>query len=131
MPGALTREYILSLPPGEEMDALVATQCLGFVEPQSAFGRLKGDGRINILPEGMFKDCFRPSTSLDCLQSVLDWLVANEPHVRLEVDHDSRNLRYDWAVRAGLTTEWAFGDSLPHAVCKCALLLALARKEER
>jgi hypothetical protein len=113
---ALTREQVLALKPGNELDLIVAIEVMGHEA-----GEFK-DGWIKLGPK--FEGCpKRYSTDISAAWEVFKWLVKM---------HEDATIAYPWNVSADYDpmreTTWkihAEGKSVPEAICKAALLAVL------
>jgi hypothetical protein len=115
----LSREQILSLS-GAALDEAVAERCFGRDPKEPWFL----DQEIMLQPED-----WQPSSSPVTREMVIEWITAHS----VGGYYSSRCYHGIWTVRADDRASEVYlkatGESLGDAVCRCALLLAEAKRE--
>jgi O-glycosyl hydrolase len=113
-----TRDEILNMPAGREMDELVATRVMGWDVHPHATHYIRNDGK-NVY----FVICgeFEPSSDIAAAWQVVEKMTDGETPNDCEIHTTVRGWRCDF-YRGSATAETA-----PLAICRAALIAALER----
>lgn len=124
MPEPLTRESVLSMPAGPEMDALVAEKVMGFelvIYQSREWWDEVGE------PTMRHREQFRPSTDIAAAWEVLEKLAARMPAaLQTWTIEETRRFACQFIpVPLRMFGAAAEAGSAPSAICRAALLTTL------
>lgn len=134
----MTREEILALKPGRELDALVAEKVMGWDDSGDGEWRNEFDRPIESIR------LWRPSTDISAAWEVvekmneLDFSITTHSLGKIVTVYgpETNHEKIDKAKKAGLhsklieTCAMTYGESVPEAVCKAALLVMIDKESE-
>jgi hypothetical protein len=123
----MTRDEILNMPAGREMDALIAEKVMGWVwahspEPYISGWYKKGSG-------GDFTQSFEPSTDISAAWEVVDKMDEKFSFI-LECNNPPSTIEYKWFCELYAKCEpyidyEVYSSTAPLAICRAALLAKL------
>lgn len=114
-----TREQIVAMKPGWELDALVAEKVMGWKLKNKPDVWVDAGGEYHVVGSTHYRmrhDFFNPSTDISAAWRVVDKIG------RFYLTNNSPSKNYE--MRFIGTGETIIGDTLPHAICLAALLAA-------
>lgn len=120
----MTREEILALSPGRELDALVAEKVMGW---EKDFQCWKDEsGRIRTIEATSFGS-FEPSTDISAAWEVVEKMGKKEFTFHAESTGDLKEVRFMNSDK-GIFGE-GYSYSMPLSICKAALLAVMDKDE--
>ena len=114
----MTRDEILNMPAGREMDALVAKNVMKLEFPVYEF-----DG---------YKHQYKPkpySTNIAAAWEVVDKINSQESLYNFELSKDDKSWMCEWWSKETQEPIWATADTAPLAICRAALLAVMESRK--